>query len=178
MTISMIAAVDRNFLIGTGGELPWGKLPADMSYFKRKTIAKAREPKKTIIMGRKTYESLPIKPLPQRVNIVVTNNRVFRAPDCIVLLSLYDALEFVLESPEAMVIGGASVYKFFAHFADRLYLTQIDGTFRGDVYFPITQAGIDMEWEEKESERIYWKRDRKNPHDLVFKVFERKRKQG
>ncbi|MFB3042324.1 MAG: dihydrofolate reductase [Candidatus Poribacteria bacterium] len=128
MIISIIAAMDKNRLIGQGNRLPW-KLPADMKHFRRLTLGKP------VLMGRKTFESIG-KPLAKRTNIVVTHNRNYQADGCIVTHSIDEALVAVKNHEELMIIGGASIYKLFLPRADQLYLTQIHESFVGDVYFP------------------------------------------
>jgi dihydrofolate reductase len=131
MIISLIAAMDKNRVIGRNGRLPW-RLPADMRYFVRMTIGKP------VIMGRKTYESLKpkYKPLSDRTNIILTHNRDYDAPGCIVVHTIEAALAAAGDAPEVMVIGGANTYEQFLPLADRLYLTIIHGEFDGDATFP------------------------------------------
>ncbi|MDX1687598.1 MAG: dihydrofolate reductase, partial [Candidatus Promineifilaceae bacterium] len=109
--ISLIAALDRNGVIGDDGRIPW-RLPADLKYFKRVTMGKP------LIMGRKTYESIG-RPLPGRQNIVLTRQRDYRAPGCTVVHSLEEALAAAGDAEEVMVAGGGSVYRQFLPRADR-----------------------------------------------------------
>jgi len=143
MKISMIAAMDENGLIGAGNDLPWGKISRDMAHFRKLTEGKP------VVMGRKTFESIFSiigKPLPNRINIVLTKNRDFHAPGCIVATSLDEALAAADDAEEVVVIGGATVYTLFAPIAKCLYLTIIHGSFTGDTYFP---SAINLEeWEE------------------------------
>ena len=130
MLISLIAAVAENGVIGRDNELVW-RLPDDFNYFKQTTTGHP------IIMGRKTFESLG-KPLPNRVNILITRNPDFAPEGTTVTKSLDEALEKALhtQSPEAFVIGGAEIYRQALPKADRLYLTEVKATFKGDTYFP------------------------------------------
>ena len=128
MNISLIAALDRNGLIGADGEIPW-HLPADLRYFKATTMGKP------VLMGRKTYESIG-KGLPGRHNIVLTRRPTYRAPGCTVVHSIPAALVAAGDVPELMVIGGATIYEALLPHAGRLYLTYIDAVFDGDTYFP------------------------------------------
>jgi dihydrofolate reductase len=137
--LTLIAAVARNGVIGIANRLPW-QLPADLRRFKELTTGH------TVIMGRKTWESLPAKfrPLPGRRNIVVTRNDSFLAEGAAVSASLPDAIA-AANGDEAFVIGGAELYKAALPLADRLQLTEIDATYEGDTWFPV----IDMaQWRE------------------------------
>lgn len=131
MIISLIAAMDKNRVIGQNGRLPW-RLPADMQYFVMMTTGKP------VIMGRKTYESLKpkYKPLRDRTNIILTHTHNYDAPGCIVVHTIEAALAAAGDVDEVMVIGGANTYEQFLTRADRLYLTIIDAEFAGDATFP------------------------------------------
>lgn len=128
--LTLIAAVARNGVIGIDNHLPW-HLPADLKHFKALTLGK------TVIMGRKTWESLPVKfrPLPGRCNIVLTRAEGYQAPGATVANSLPAALALA-ESAEAFIIGGAELYAAALPSADRLQLTEIDADFAGDSHFP------------------------------------------
>lgn len=125
---SLIAAMDKNRLIGSNNNLPW-HLPADLAFFKRKTLGKP------IIMGRKTFESIG-KALPGRRNIVVTRDAQFNAADCELVDSIDAALELCRDEAEIMLIGGASLYRQFIARATCMYITRIDHEFSGDTWFP------------------------------------------
>lgn len=133
MTISLIAALTKNRVIGKDNDLPWS-LPDDMKYFMNTTKGHH------VIMGRKNYESIPHKfrPLPNRVNIVVTRQQQYQAPHCHVMHSVEDALALAKQNNEAevFVIGGAEIYHQALPLAHRLYLTEIDAILEGDTYFP------------------------------------------
>jgi dihydrofolate reductase len=139
MTVSLIAAVAKNRVIGRSGKIPW-RLPADMAYFKRVTMGHA------LIMGRKTLETIG-KPLPGRTNIVLTRNASYARPGVIAAHSAEEALEraggAAGADAEVFVIGGAEVYALFFAAADRLYITEIDAEFPGDARFPEIAEG---EW--------------------------------
>ncbi|MCX8018126.1 MAG: dihydrofolate reductase [Rhodocyclaceae bacterium] len=128
--IVIIAAVARNGVIGKGNALPW-HLPEDLQHFKALTSGH------TVIMGRKTWESLParFRPLPGRTNVVVTRNPAFVAPGATVVASLDEAVK-VGAGQTAYVIGGAELYAHALPRADRLELTEIDAEFEGDAHFP------------------------------------------
>ena len=138
-SLTLIAAVARNGVIGKDHRLPW-HLPADLKHFKELTTGRA------VIMGRKTWESLPEKfrPLPDRRNIVVTRNAGYRAEGAVVVTSLPAALA-TAQSDEPFVIGGAELYAAALPLADRLQLTEIDAAFDGDTRFP---ALAPREWRE------------------------------
>lgn|SRR3989338_4176521 len=141
MTISLIAAIDRNRVIGKDNSLPW-KLPADMKRFKELTKGKP------VIMGRATFESIG-KPLPNRINIILTRDKNFKAEGCVVVHSVGDALKAAKGHEEIMVIGGANVYSQFINIADKMYLTFIEGEFEGDAYFP---EYVERKWKETSRE--------------------------
>ena len=129
-TLTLIAAVARNGVIGRDNRLPW-HLPADLKHFKALTTGHA------VIMGRKTWESLPEKfrPLPGRQNIVVTRKAGYAAAGANVVTSLADAVAAAGGS-DAVVIGGAELYVAALPLADRLQLTEIDADYEGDTWFP------------------------------------------
>ena len=126
--LSLIAALDRNRLIGAGGALPW-RLPEDLRHFKALTWGKP------VLMGRKTWDSLG-RPLPGRRNIVITRQPGWQAAGAETVHGLEAALALCGEAPEVMVIGGAEIYRQALPLARRLYLTEIDAAFTGDAWFP------------------------------------------
>ena len=127
MIISLIAAMDRNRLIGCDNGLPW-HLPDDFKHFKAVTLGKP------VIMGRKTFESIG-KPLPGRQNIVVSRSG-FQANGIVSVTSIEQALAAASNAEEVMIIGGANLYQQMIDRADRMYLTHVDGQFEGDAWFP------------------------------------------
>ncbi|MDD5250983.1 MAG: dihydrofolate reductase [Rhodocyclaceae bacterium] len=129
-TLTLIAAVARNGVIGKDNRLPW-HLPEDLGHFKALTAGHA------VIMGRKTWESLPprFRPLPQRVNIVVTRDAAFAAAGARVAHSLAAAVA-AAGGEDAFVIGGADLYAQALPLADRLELTEVDIACDGDAFFP------------------------------------------
>jgi dihydrofolate reductase len=135
--LSLIVAMARNRVIGLGNRLPW-YLPADLQFFKRITLGKP------ILMGRRTFESLG-RPLPGRINIVITGQPDYQAEGCIVVHSLADALAAAGSVEEIMVIGGASLYAQTLERADRIYLTLVAAEPEGDVRFPELERGA---WQE------------------------------
>lgn len=131
MKLVLIAAVARNGVIGRGGELPW-RLSEDLQHFRRVTLGSP------VIMGRKTWESLParFRPLPGRRNIVVTRDTRWQAAGAEAAHSLDDALALAAGAATACVIGGAELYRAALPRADELVLTEIERDFDGDVSFP------------------------------------------
>jgi len=157
--ISLILAMDKNNLIGNKNGLPW-RLPADLAYFKKITMGH------TVIMGRKTYESIG-RLLPGRENVILTRDKNFTAEGCTICNTLDDALKFG-QDEEAFVIGGADIYSQFLPHARKLYITKIDEAFEGDTYFD----EIDFsQW------RLVSKqegtRDEKNPYTYCWLIYER-----
>jgi dihydrofolate reductase len=161
MRLSLIAAMDRNRLIGNGSALPW-HLPADLAYFKETTLGKP------VIMGGATWASLP-KALPGRTNIVLSKTLPADTAGCVVAQSLEDALQEASSVEEAFIIGGASVYRQVLPLVQRMYLTLIDAEFSGDTYFPEYDAA---DW--NEISRTDRAPDTANPHPMHFVVYERK----
>lgn len=128
MTVALIAAVGKNNELGKDNNLIW-RFKEDMQFFKRTTSGG------TVIMGRKTFESLP-KALPDRKNIVITSNRQYTAPGAQTVHSLEEALQAAGDG-ETFIIGGARVYREALPLCDKLYLTEIEDECRdADVYFP------------------------------------------
>jgi len=154
--IAFVVAMDDNRLIGRDNALPW-RLPDDMHWFRDNTMGKP------CIMGRKTYESLPkrFRPLPGRLNIIVTRNLNYEAPGAIVVHNMEDALAAAGDVDEVAVIGGAALFAHFMSIVDRLYLTKVHRTLDGDVYFPEFEPET---WREVYSE--YHPIDER--HDLPF----------
>jgi len=161
MILSIIAAVDKNKVIGNDNRLPW-RLPADMKHF----VAVTRG--KPVIMGRRTYESIG-RALKDRKNIIITRDRSYRADGCVAVHSVEEAIEAAGGAGEAVVIGGASVYEQFLPFTNRMYLTLVSHAFEGDVFFPVFDPS---EWEE--TERTEHKKDGENPYDYAFITLERR----
>lgn len=158
--ISIIAAMDRNRVIGRENQLPW-RLPADLRRFRAITMGKP------ILMGRLTHESLG-RPLPGRENVVLTSDPHYRAEGCTVLTSLDACRRRFAHVPELMVIGGATLYEQLLPEAGRMYLTLVDGEFEGDTWFPAYAAG---EW--RETARESFDADDRNPCAYAFAVLER-----
>ncbi len=134
MKIAMIAAMSTNRVIGINNDLPW-HLPDDMKFFMETTKHHC------VIMGRKNYESLPLKfrPLPNRTNIVMTRQVQYEAAGCVVFATLQESLDYAKGQGEDLVfiIGGGQIYELALDIADRIYLTEIDAVIEGgEVFFP------------------------------------------
>ncbi|GLX68096.1 dihydrofolate reductase [Paenibacillus glycanilyticus] len=163
MSITMIAAMDRNRTIGIGNKLPW-RLPAEMAYFTRHTVGK------TVVMGRKTFESLP-KPLKDRTNVVISRQTDYVKDGCEVVHSVQEAINQYGNNGELMVIGGADIYAQFLPFADKLLLTEVDTNIEGgDAFFP---SFNDNEWERVDAERV--ESDDRNAYAFTFQTFKRRK---
>lgn len=155
--ISMIVAKGENNVIGDNNELIWS-IPNDLKYFKKITS------ENTIVMGRKTYESIG-KPLPNRRNIVLTNNEDFYEDGVEVVHSIDEILNL---KEDVIIIGGDSIYRQFMRYADKLYVTEIKEYFSGDTYFP--EIDVDR-WNLVKSE--VGLKNNENPYEYYFNVYER-----
>lgn len=134
--ITMIAAVTRSGAIGRNGGMPF-HLPADLAFFKRRTMGRP------IIMGRRTFESLPGGALPGRENIVVSRNEAFRPEGVRVFGSLEEALDYCKDKPEVMICGGGDIYRQAIGLADRLVITHIDDDVQdADTFFPEIEPSV------------------------------------
>ena len=161
MIISLIAAMDKNRLIGNGLKIPWN-LPADQRHFRKLTIGKP------VVMGRKTFETLK-RPLDKRLNIILTRNLKYKVPTgCLVVHSVDEILKAAINTKEIMICGGSPVYEEFLPYATRFYLTKVHAEFEGDIYFPDFDIS---KW--NETKRIDNKPDKKNPHAYSFHFLER-----
>ncbi|NUU62795.1 dihydrofolate reductase [Paenibacillus agri] len=161
MSISMIWAMDIKGVIGKDNSMPW-HLPRDFAFFKSETMGK------TMLMGRKTWDSLGGKPLKGRTSIVLTRDHSFTAEGAEVVHTLEEALQAAKRTDELMVIGGAEIYRIVLPYADKLIVTRIEHDFAGDTFFP------DVNWDEwKEVSSTPGIKDEKNPYDYRFVVYER-----
>ncbi len=163
MIISQIAAMSRNRVIGRDNRLPW-HMPDDLAWFFR--ITRGHH----IIMGRRNYEANG-KALPGRVNIVVTHNKEYEAPGCIVVHSVEEALSYAEKhgEKEAFIVGGGVLYAETLHLTDRIYLTLIDTYVEGDTFFP----ELDPEqWQTVSAD--FHPADDRNPYNYTFYIFEKK----
>jgi dihydrofolate reductase len=140
--IAFVVAVSRNGVIGSNGGLPW-HISSDLKRFKAVTMGKP------VIMGRKTWESLPKRPLPGRANIVITRQDNYQASGAIVVADIKAALAAAGTAEEIAVIGGGEIFREVFPLADRIYFTEVDLDVDGDTYFPRLAPG---EWRETASE--------------------------
>lgn len=127
--ISIIVAVAKNLAIGKDNQLLW-HISEDLKRFKKLTSGL------TVVMGRNTWLSLPVRPLPHRANIVITDNPGECFEGCQMVNSIEAAIAKCPKNEESFVIGGASIYRQFMPIADKLYITQVDKPFEGDTFFP------------------------------------------
>ncbi|MCX6251346.1 MAG: dihydrofolate reductase [Bacteroidetes bacterium] len=158
---SIIVAIAQNNAIGKDNKLLC-HIPEDLKWFKKLTTGH------TIIMGKRTYESLPLKPLPNRRSIVITDDPLDCFEGCLMVTSILDALKCCNPDEENFIIGGASIYKQFMPLTDRLYVTRIHADFEGDVFFPDFSLN---EWKliSSENQRI----DSLNGFPYSFQIYEK-----
>jgi dihydrofolate reductase len=162
--ISIIVAVSEDWGIGKENELLW-HLPEDMKRFKKLTLGN------NVIMGKKTWESLPLKPLPGRKNIVLTDVPDEYIDCSVTAYSIEDALSKCEDGEEIFVIGGGSLYRQFMPIADRLYITHVQGRAPADVYFPEIDLKI---WKVIEKEEFEVTKTNSIPYSYI--VYERRHK--
>lgn len=150
MTINIIAAIGRRGELGRDGDLVW-HIREDLRRFRRLTTGH------TVIMGRRTWQSLPDGPLPDRRNIVVSADPAFTAPGAETVHSIADAISIAADDSEIFIIGGGSVYSQSINAADRLYLTVIEAEAEdADTFFPPVDPAM---WEIEEQEEPASTRD-------------------
>lgn len=164
MIVSQIAAMDKNRVIGNGLKMSWD-LPEDLKFFRTKTKGHI------IIQGRKTFESLGNKPLPHRLNIILTRDpsKVVPHPEIVIFTDIKEALTFaeskIGEYPdEVFITGGEEIYRLALPYTDKIYLTEIDMAFKGNIYFPTFDKKVF-----REVERI----PRTEPFPFAFVTYER-----
>jgi len=140
--VTLVLAMADNGVIGNKGGLPW-RIPEDLRRFKEITLGKP------CIMGRKTWESLPRKPLPGRTNIVVTRDGNFADDGAIVVHSLEEAITLTHDAPEVAIIGGAELFKKAIPLANRVDLTEVHAAVEGDTRMPAFDRAV---WKERARE--------------------------
>lgn len=155
MNLTLIAAMGQGRVIGKDNDLIW-HLPDDLKHFKN--LTKGHH----VIMGRKTYESMG-RPLPARTNIVITRQKDFKAPGCILVHTLEEAIRKAEGDSQPFVIGGGEIYKQALKYAQTIELTVVDAEFDGDTYFPEFDTNI---W--KEVERTHHTTDEKHKYAFDF----------
>lgn len=161
MSLSIIAAVAKNNVIGNENKLLWN-IPLDMKFFRNTTNGHP------IIMGRKTFLSIG-RALPNRRNIVITRDENFSYPDVEVFHSIDGIVSiFKNSNEEAFVIGGADIYKQFMPIVDKLYITHVDEEFNGDTTFPEIENTI---WKKESENKV--EKGEENPYSINFTVYTR-----
>lgn len=163
MKITLIVAMSDDRVIGRGGKLPW-HLSADLQRFKRLTMGH------TIVMGRKTYESIG-RPLPGRTSVVISRQADYRPEGVHVATSLDAALQRAVDDDEVFIVGGAQIYEQALPRVDRLAITRVHARLEGDTFFP--ELNMDH-W--RLVEETHHEADAKNPHATTFQIYERTRK--
>jgi len=157
--VTIVVAIAQNHAIGKNNQLLWN-LPRDLKHFKDITTGH------TVIMGRKTYDSVG-KPLPKRRNIIITRQNI-TIEGCEVVPSIEDALTLCADEEEVFIVGGAEIYRQSMHLTNRIYLTIVKKDFEADSFFP----PIDVE-EWKTTEQEDFEPDEKNPLPFSFITLER-----
>ncbi|QKS72198.1 dihydrofolate reductase [Paenalkalicoccus suaedae] len=157
--LAMIVAHDRNRVIGRDNAMPW-HLPADLAFFKRTTTGS------TIVMGRKTFESIG-RPLPNRRSIILTRNEGYSQEGAEVVHSFEELTTLLSQDEKAFIIGGAEIFRYYLDKVDRVYVTYIDSEFEGDTYFPELDP---TKWVLKEEQKGV--KDEKNPYDFYFRTYD------
>ncbi|HYH09344.1 MAG TPA: dihydrofolate reductase [Thermoanaerobaculia bacterium] len=168
MKLSMIAALSTNNVIGRNNDVPW-RLSTDLKRFKALTMGHH------LLMGRKTYESVG-KPLPGRINVVITRREGYAPEGVTVVHSLEEAIRVAAAAndAEAFIAGGAEIYAQSMHRADRMYLTRVHADVEGDTFFP--DFDDVTEWRLTDSEHC--DADEKNEHPFSFLTYERAGAEG
>ena len=164
MEISLVVAAAENNAIGYENDLPWGRgLPADLEHFKKTTSGH------TVIMGRKTFESIG-RLLPNRTNIIISRDQNYDASGGIVVTSLEQALSYARsrDEKEIFIIGGAQIFERSLPLATKIYLTRVHADVPGDTFF----SGLNPNQWQKVSEEKHLK-DEKNIYDYTFEMWER-----
>jgi len=161
MIVSIVVAISENNAIGKDNQLLW-HLPADLKHFKEITSGH------TIIMGRKTYDSIG-KALPKRRNVVITRNTALEIPGVEVMHSLAEAIDSSKEEREVFIIGGAEIFKQALGQTDKIYLTKVHQNFEADTFFPEIDTAL---WRESNQEQH--PTDEKNAIAYTFSTLDRK----
>jgi dihydrofolate reductase len=169
LPIALVVARARNGVIGFKGDLPW-RIRSDMAWFKANTLGKP------VIMGRKTWDSLPLQPLPGRLNIVLSRDGSFEPKTAVPVENFNEAVEMASEQAqedgarEVCVIGGTALFELAMPRARRLYITEVEAEPEGDAFFP---AFDEADWTEVHREAH--QPGEKDDHPFVFRILERKR---
>lgn len=158
--LSIIVAVADNGVIGSGNELPW-RLPDDLKHFKALSLGKP------VVMGRKTYDSIA-RPLPGRLNVVVSRQAGLQIAGCTVVPSLSEAIDAAGAVDEIVIVGGADIYRQVLPRVQTIHLTRVHAAVPGDVYFPSLAPD---EWREVSAE--YHPADERHAHAFTISRLER-----
>ena len=161
--INIIVAIAENNAIGKDNKLPW-HLREDLQYFKQTTLGAA------VIMGRKTWDSLTIKPLPRRLNVVLTRNPYFNVMGVPKMESIEEVIHYASHVERCFVIGGAEIYKAFLPLATRLYVTKVYKSYPADAFFPEIDPEI---WAVEEESELHY--DAGEDVNFKFIVYKRKK---
>ena len=168
MTVYLIAAIAKNNAIGKDNKLLW-HLPADMEFFKKTTL------NHVVIMGRKNYESIPDKfrPLPNRINIIVTRKKEYIAPDCLLANSIEEALKLAEKQngKKIFIIGGGEIYNYCLEkkYIDTMYISKVDANLDADAFFPSIN---ECEW--NKTSLFHHAKDEKNNYDFTVYCYEKR----
>ena len=165
MKINIIVSVSENLIIGKNNTLLWN-LKSDLKRFKELTSGHP------IIMGQKTFESLPKGALPNRTNIVLTDDPDFTAQNIIPVYNIKESLQIAKQhgnDSDVFIIGGGMIYKQFLEYSDSIYLTEVHINIDGDTTFP--QLKLD-DWEL--ISEVFKAKDDKNEYDHTYKIYNRK----
>jgi len=160
--VSIIVAIAKNNAIGKDNDLLW-HISNDLKRFKEITKGK------WVIMGKRTYFSLPVRPLPNRTNMIITDISGEKIDNCLMAYSIEDAVEKMDGKGENFIIGGGSIYRQFMPFADKLYITRVHKDFEADTFFP--EISLD-EWMLTEKTDVL--DDNQNDFTYSFEIYKRK----
>ena len=152
----------KNRELGNKGDLPAWRLPADLKRFKELTDGSV------VVMGRKNYESLPerFRPLPNRKNVVLTRDEIWAGPGVEIVHTVDEVLEKYGADENLWIIGGAEIYKLFLPYVNEMHLTEVDGQFEADTFFP-EFSGFEITKEE------IFPADEKNSHNTIYRVYKK-----
>ena len=160
MKVSLIAAMDKNRVIGKENDIPW-RIPKDWEYVKNTTKGHP------IILGRKNLESIG-RALPDRRNIILTRDKGFTFNGCEIVHSIEDVFELCKNEEEIFIFGGEQIYNLFFPYVEKMYITKIHHEFEGDTFFPEVNY---EEWNEVFAQKGI--KNDKNPYNYYFHVYER-----
>lgn len=160
MILSTVIAFGENRGLGFGNKLPW-HLPDDLKRFKEITRGHS------VIMGRKTYESIG-RLLPERKNIIITRDKNYKVEGAVIVSSIEEAIQECKEEKEAFVIGGGEILKIALPYLNKMYLTHVDAVVTADSFFPEFEP---TEWKIIREE--FHPKDEKHAYDFTFKIYEK-----